>query len=348
MEYPFAPETYGNTFSPHDPILAVEAPAASPQLDWDEAVALPQEGPMNPALISKIEEEIRILLNIGKKRVVGDATLASFMEPLNLPDNSQEFGSKLLSRIETLQKECSNNGAFRPFRIGIDNKRLLWGTKDEIQSIPPFKWFSLLLVPVPNSSPGSSQCLALSILRGCNINKFAHDKVPVIVICLPEPRSLSVETSTNNRRFLMVFPLLTAALFTPPDIWCQIVARFLIYFIIELAIFVASIVQKTLYLQAPCIGWASLEAPTPNKKKVGIVELSLEKPVRGLPAIGNGITGRRVGRQGYALGSAAHLFRVQRRRGVLTRPHPTQQVRGVPAIGSNPATFLVDHPVVTG
>uniref|UniRef100_A0A6N2NG94 MttB n=1 Tax=Salix viminalis TaxID=40686 RepID=A0A6N2NG94_SALVM len=73
--------------------------------------------------------------------------------------------------------------------------------------------------------------------------QFAHDQVPVIVIRLPEPRGLSVETSTNNRRFLIVFPLLTAALFTPPDIWCQIVARFLISLIIELAIFVASIVQ---------------------------------------------------------------------------------------------------------
>ncbi|KAH0777466.1 hypothetical protein KY290_008877 [Solanum tuberosum] len=60
---------------------------------------------------------------------------------------------------------------------------------------------------------------------------------------LPEPRGLSVETSTNYRRFLMVFPLLTAALSTPPDIWCQIVAPFLISLIIELAIFVASIVQ---------------------------------------------------------------------------------------------------------
>nr|YP_009526565.1 transport membrane protein [Ammopiptanthus mongolicus]AXV54324.1 transport membrane protein [Ammopiptanthus mongolicus] len=104
--------------------------------------------------------------------------------------------------------------------------QLLWGTKEEIQSIPLFKWFSLLLFPVPNSSPGSSQCL-----------------VPVILICLPEPRGLSVETFTNNRRFLMVFPLLTAALSTPPDIWCQIVARFLISSIIELTIFVASIVQ---------------------------------------------------------------------------------------------------------
>ena len=55
--------------------------------------------------------------------------------------------------------------------------QLLWGTKDEIQSIPPFKWFLLLLVPVLNSSPGSSQSLALSILHGCNINKFAHDQV---------------------------------------------------------------------------------------------------------------------------------------------------------------------------
>ena len=68
-------------------------------------------------------------------------------------------------------------------------------------------------------------------------------QVPVIVIRLPEPRGLSVETFTNNRRFLMVFPLITAALSTPPDIWCQIVAPFLIYSIIEFAIFVALIVQ---------------------------------------------------------------------------------------------------------
>uniref|UniRef100_A0A803N903 ATP synthase subunit alpha, mitochondrial n=1 Tax=Chenopodium quinoa TaxID=63459 RepID=A0A803N903_CHEQI len=72
---------------------------------------------------------------------------------------------------------------------------------------------------------------------------FVFPFVPVIVIRLPELRGLSVETFTNNRRFLMVFPLLTAALSTPPDIWCQIVARFLISSIIELAIFVASIVQ---------------------------------------------------------------------------------------------------------
>ena len=32
-------------------------------------------------------------------------------------------------------------------------------------------------------------------------------QVPVIVIRLPELRGLSVETFTNNRRFLMIFPL---------------------------------------------------------------------------------------------------------------------------------------------
>nr|VDD60762.1 unnamed protein product [Brassica oleracea] len=41
----------------------------------------------------------------------------------------------------------------------------------------------------------------------------------------------------------MVFPLLTAALFHTSDIWCQIIASLLISLIIELAIFVASIVQ---------------------------------------------------------------------------------------------------------
>lgn len=68
-------------------------------------------------------------------------------------------------------------------------------------------------------------------------------QVPVIVICLLESRGLSVETFTSNRRFLMVFSLITAALSTPPDIWCQIVASFFIYSIIEFAIFVALIVQ---------------------------------------------------------------------------------------------------------
>jgi Sec-independent protein secretion pathway component TatC len=68
-------------------------------------------------------------------------------------------------------------------------------------------------------------------------------QVPVIVICLPKGWGLSVEIFTSNRRFLMVFSLITAALSTPPDIWCQIVASCIIYSIIELAIFVALIIQ---------------------------------------------------------------------------------------------------------
>jgi len=80
-------------------------------------------------------------------------------------------------------------------------------------------------------------------------------QVPVIVIRLPELRGLSVETFTNNRRFLMVFPLLTAALSTPPYIWCQIVARFLLSLIIELAIFVASV---RFVLKLSCTSYRSI------------------------------------------------------------------------------------------
>jgi hypothetical protein len=66
---------------------------------------------------------------------------------------------------------------YKSSNLVLFDPQLLWGTEDEIQSILPFKWFLLFLVPVPNSSPGSSQCLVLSILHGCNINKFAHDQV---------------------------------------------------------------------------------------------------------------------------------------------------------------------------
>nr|BAJ22094.1 Sec-independent protein translocase protein [Cycas taitungensis] len=68
-------------------------------------------------------------------------------------------------------------------------------------------------------------------------------QVPVIVICLLELKGISVKTFTENRRFFMVFSLFTAAFFTPPDIWCQIVACLPIYLVIELTIFVALIVR---------------------------------------------------------------------------------------------------------
>nr|ADT62131.1 SecY-independent transporter protein [Isoetes engelmannii] len=67
-------------------------------------------------------------------------------------------------------------------------------------------------------------------------------QVPVIVICLLESRGLSaVETLIKNRRFQMVFSLFISAFLAPPDIWCQIVAFFSLYFLIELTIFVALI-----------------------------------------------------------------------------------------------------------
>lgn len=73
----------------------------------------------------------------------------------------------------------------------------------------------------------------------------------------------------------MVFPLLTAALSTPPDIWCQIVARFLISLIIELAIFVALIVQVREE------GWTSGMRERGSIKK-GVAPLEPDK-VTGIP-----------------------------------------------------------------
>ncbi|KAI3920922.1 hypothetical protein MKW92_003550 [Papaver armeniacum] len=55
-------------------------------------------------------------------------------------------------------------------------------------------------------------------------------QVPVLLISLLEQKALSVESFTNNRRYLMLFSLFTAALSTPPDIWCQIVACSVLYF----------------------------------------------------------------------------------------------------------------------
>nr|YP_009745568.1 Sec-independent protein translocase protein [Andreaea wangiana]YP_010576504.1 Sec-independent protein translocase protein [Andreaea regularis]QIH30042.1 Sec-independent protein translocase protein [Andreaea wangiana]UZN44045.1 Sec-independent protein translocase protein [Andreaea regularis] len=68
-------------------------------------------------------------------------------------------------------------------------------------------------------------------------------QVQVLVICLLESKGIFVKTSIKNRRFFMVFSLLTAAFLTPPDIRCQIIACLLIYRIIELTIFYALIMQ---------------------------------------------------------------------------------------------------------
>ncbi|KAI3951486.1 hypothetical protein MKX01_018602 [Papaver californicum] len=68
-------------------------------------------------------------------------------------------------------------------------------------------------------------------------------QVPVILISLLEQKALSVESFMNNRRYLVLFSLFTAALSTPPDIWCQIVACSVLYSNIELAMFVALVKQ---------------------------------------------------------------------------------------------------------
>ncbi|KAI3918225.1 hypothetical protein MKX01_041545 [Papaver californicum] len=68
-------------------------------------------------------------------------------------------------------------------------------------------------------------------------------QVPVLLISLLEQKALSVESFTNNRRYLMLVSVFTAALSTPPNIWCQIVAWSVLCLTIELAMFVALVKQ---------------------------------------------------------------------------------------------------------
>ena len=68
-------------------------------------------------------------------------------------------------------------------------------------------------------------------------------QVPVIVIRLVALKGLYVDTVTNNRRFLVTFSLIAAALSTPPDIWCQSVALFIIHSMVELSIFVSLVIH---------------------------------------------------------------------------------------------------------
>lgn len=69
-----------------------------------------------------------------------------------------------------------------------------------------------------------------------------RSQVPVMVICLPESKATSFKTCLNNRRISRVRPLFVAALFTPPDIWCQIVGCSPPYVLVEPTILAALII----------------------------------------------------------------------------------------------------------
>nr|YP_009674921.1 Sec-Y independent protein translocase component [Haplomitrium hookeri]QDE12937.1 Sec-Y independent protein translocase component [Haplomitrium hookeri] len=94
-------------------------------------------------------------------------------------------------------------------------------------------------LPVIKSQPKIFDYIMLTV-RILSIPSICP-QVPVLVICLLE--SGGMKPFLKNRRFSMVFSLFTAAFLTPPDIWCQIVARLPIYFIIELTIPHTSIIQ---------------------------------------------------------------------------------------------------------
>jgi hypothetical protein len=119
--------------STETPLTTQEPSGAAPSTtpEWERALALPQEHKVPPALILKIREEIRILLNIGKERVISDDALDGFMEPLALSKKNVDFASHLLSRVETLQTEFGNGGECVRFDIRRHRERVYSTLKEK-------------------------------------------------------------------------------------------------------------------------------------------------------------------------------------------------------------------------
>nr|UQV94654.1 Sec-independent protein translocase [Haplopteris ensiformis] len=67
--------------------------------------------------------------------------------------------------------------------------------------------------------------------------------IPVIVFFFLKLKTYFFRKCLNNRRMLRVYSLFMAALFTPPDIWFQIVSFFFYYVLLELTLFVALIMR---------------------------------------------------------------------------------------------------------
>jgi len=66
-------------------------------------------------------------------------------------------------------------------------------------------------------------------------------QIPILIVCSIQYRLISIQILIKSRRMIAFTSLLLAALITPPDIWCQLLAWFCILFLKELAIFAAII-----------------------------------------------------------------------------------------------------------
>nr|YP_010736369.1 Sec-independent protein translocase protein [Zygnema circumcarinatum]QKQ14697.1 Sec-independent protein translocase protein [Zygnema circumcarinatum]WEL36342.1 Sec-independent protein translocase protein [Zygnema circumcarinatum] len=66
-------------------------------------------------------------------------------------------------------------------------------------------------------------------------------QIPVILLSLIEYNVIELQDCVQHRRSVWFSCVLIAALLTPPDLWCQLTALLLIYFVIEFTIFYALI-----------------------------------------------------------------------------------------------------------
>ena len=81
-----------------------------PKLEWELALDLPAEQKAPEPLRAHVEGELRILMNIGRKRTLPDSTFYERIEPLALDKATVGFCKNLLGRVDELQVAHYNRG----------------------------------------------------------------------------------------------------------------------------------------------------------------------------------------------------------------------------------------------
>lgn len=111
------------------------ASTSFPQPEWETALSLPDNVAAPQPLRSHVEEELRILLNIGRKKCLSDSLFHKSIEPLALNEASVGFLKALLQRVNDLQLEHYNGGEHLPFYFSSAREKnrlysIMWGKSD--------------------------------------------------------------------------------------------------------------------------------------------------------------------------------------------------------------------------
>ena len=117
------------------------ASSSFPKPEWETALSLPDNLAAPEPLRSHVEQELRILFNIGKKHTLSDRAFYDYIEPFSLEKASVGFCKALLERVNSLQVEHYNKGDHIPFRFKTEKDRerlysIVWEYADKLQSDP--------------------------------------------------------------------------------------------------------------------------------------------------------------------------------------------------------------------